>query len=669
MKQVDLKDGQSADIVSENIERLKELFPDAFTEDGVSFDTLRQLLGDASVLDEGEEKYGLNWHGKKKARQIALAPSTGTLLPCPDESVDWDTTQNLFIEGDNLEALKLLQKSYANKIKMIYIDPPYNTGKEFVYPDNYQDNLDTYLRYTGQIDESGFKVTSNKEASGRKHTNWLNMIYSRIRLARSLLTEDGVIVVSIDENEHANLVKVLGDIFGEENYCGDIVWKNSSKNDQNYVSIQHEYFVVFTKNKSVNAGEWIEKKEGLDQIYRAFDGFHKEFGDDWLAIHNAALEWYKSFPDSNPIRDSKHYSWMDERGVYFASDASGPNVGQYVYEIEHPVTGKPVKKPARGWFCPKENLLKLIEENRVHFGEDEKKVPCLKTYLADTENKSLTSLRFKDGRAASKRLKALFGEAVFTNPKDEELLRDLFKAFGVSDGDIILDFFAGSGSTAHASTLLKMDHNIDCRVIQVQLPENLIDMHKSASGLAKKVVKNAIDYLEAMGLPTNLCEITKQRMRLINTALNEQGLLDAGFKVFKLSSSNIQTWNPDRSDLEESLLSHEEHLVEGRTEQDVLYELLLKRGVDLAVPIESREIVEKNIYCIGYGVLFACLDDSISREQVESVAQGIINWYAELAPSSETHVFFRDSAFRDDVSKTNMAAILEQNGINHVRSL
>ena len=219
MKPVELKDGESADIVHENVQQLKELFPEAFTENGVNFDTLRQLLGDLKVLDEGEEKYGLNWHGKKQARQIALDPSLGTLLPCPEESVDWDTTQNLFIEGDNLEVLKLLQKSYANKVKMIYIDPPYNTGNEFIYPDKFKDNLDTYLKYTGQIDDEGMKFTSNTEASGRKHTNWLNMMYPRLKLARALLKNDGAIFISIDDNEQqTNLKKLCDEIFGMENF-------------------------------------------------------------------------------------------------------------------------------------------------------------------------------------------------------------------------------------------------------------------------------------------------------------------------------------------------------------------------------------------------------------------------------------------------------------------
>jgi len=674
MKQVELQDGASADIVQENVQHLKELFPDAFTENGVDFDTLRQLLGDLKVLDEGEEKYGLNWHGKKQARQIALTPSLGTLLPCPEESVDWDTTQNLFIEGDNLEVLKLLQKSYANKVKMIYIDPPYNTGKEFVYPDNFQDDLGTYLRYTGQVDDDGMKFSSNKESSGRKHTNWLNMMLPRLKLARALLAEDGLIMVSIDENENANLIKLMGDIFGEENFCGEIVWKNSSKNDQMYVSMQHEYFVVFTKNKEANGGEWVEQKAGLDEIYKAFESFKREHGEDWDAIHKAALDWYKDFPDSNPIRDSKHYSWMDERGIYFPDNISGPNDGQYVYDIQHPTTKQNCKMPSTGWRYPKETLLKRIAEGRVHFGKDHTTVPNNKTYLKDTEWQSLSSMKFVDGRSASKRLQKLFGTKVFTNPKDEFLLKDLFKAFGVKKTDIVLDFFAGSASSMHAVSLLNEELNAQCRSILVQLPEDLNEMHKSASGTAKKTCKNAIDYLKAKSLPQNISEIAKERLRLMKQSFEVQSGVDLGFKVFKLASSNIKAWNPDRTDLETSLLEHQEHLVGGRSEQDILYELLLKRGVDLTTPIETRQIAGKNVYSIGYGKIITCLHDLIAGDDVEPLAAGIVEWQTELKDTLgvkvlETHVFFKDSAFRDDVAKTNMAAILSQNGIDHVRSL
>ena len=260
MEKMTEQDGASLDIVNENLEALKAIFPEAFTEDGVNFETLRQLLGDAG--DEGEEKYGLNWHGKKKARQIALTPSIGTLRPCPEESLDWDTTQNLFIEGDNLEVLKLLQKSYAGKVKMIYIDPPYNTGKEFIYPDKFQDNLNTYLRYTGQKDDDGFKLSSNTESSGRYHTNWLNMMYPRLKLARNLLSDNGVIFMSIDDNEQSRLREICDEIFGESNFLTKIIVQ-SNKRGQTYKEIAkcHEYIFVYYKSENSSLGE-LEKKSG-----------------------------------------------------------------------------------------------------------------------------------------------------------------------------------------------------------------------------------------------------------------------------------------------------------------------------------------------------------------------------------------------------------------------
>ena len=248
IERVQPKDGESADIVSENIERLRELFPDAFAEGRVNFDILRQLLGDASVLDEGEEKYGLNWHGKKKSRQIALTPSTGTLLPCPEESVEWDTTQNLFIEGDNLEVLKLLQKSYANKVKMIYIDPPYNTGREFIYPDNFQENIETYLHYTGQVNDDGKKLSTTVETTGRRHTNWLNMMSSRLKLSRSLLSEEGVIFVSINDKEVAQLRAMMNEIYGEENFLASLIWDKNHSAQAGVFKAYHEYILVYAKN-------------------------------------------------------------------------------------------------------------------------------------------------------------------------------------------------------------------------------------------------------------------------------------------------------------------------------------------------------------------------------------------------------------------------------------
>jgi adenine-specific DNA-methyltransferase len=622
MKHVELEDGQSADIVSENIEKMKELFPDAFSEGGVNFDTLRQLLGDASVLDEGEEKYGLNWHGKKKARQIALTPSTGTLLPCPEESVDWDTTQNLFIEGDNLEVLKLLQKSYTNKVQMIFIDPPYNKDKDFIYPDKWKEGLDEYLRFTDQADESGVK-TSDVEKAGRLHTNWLNMIYPRLRLAQHLLSRNGCIFITIDDDEVANLREVCDEVFGGENFVAQVIWEKiqTRKNSAKYFSESHDYVLCYAKSK-------VDWKRNL---------IPREDNSNY----------------TNPDNDPKG-SWKLDR--IYANNPYGAN-----YTIKNPITGEIFSKPqGKYWRYSEETINKYLKSGQLIFSEKPGSYPNVKRYLSEVQDGLVPTTIFDrkfagDNGLASRELTNLLGiEKIMDYPKPTKLIHRLLQ-IGSSEGDIILDFFAGSGSTGHAVIKAAIEDRIKRRFICVQIPEPCSDKTEAFKAGHKTIAKLAIARLKAAGIT-------------LQEGSGENGF-DTGFKVFKLSSSNIQAWNPDRTDLEESLLSHEEHLVEGRTEQDVLYELLLKRGVDLAVPIESREVSDKNIYSIGYGVLFACLDETIAKEQVEDIAQAIITWYGELAPSSDTHVFFRDSAFRDDISKTNMAAILEQNGITHVRSL
>jgi adenine-specific DNA-methyltransferase len=659
------KDGESLSIVDENIGALKIIFPDAFIEDGIDFDALRQLLGD-DVAD-GEEKYGLTWHGKKKARQIALTPSTGTLRPCPEESVDWETTQNLFIEGDNLEVLKLLQKSYAGKVKMIYIDPPYNTGKEFIYPDKFQDNLDTYLRYTGQKSHEGLKTSSNTESSGRYHTNWLSMMYPRLKVASTLLKRDGAIFVSCDENEHTRLRSIMDEIFGEENFIADMVWAAGRKNDSRLISISHEYIVCYAKNSSFlreEKIEWRQRKKGLDDIYSAYSSFKRTHGDDYQAISDELKKWYRELPDSHPAKAHKHYNQADRRGVYFAADISWPGGGGPKYEVIHPISKKPVKVPSRGWTTPDpQKMAEWIKDDRVHFGADETSVPCLKKHLKDGEFQPPYSVFYQDGRAASKRLRALMGGDCFDFPKDEIVLQELIEML-TEGNDLVVDFFAGSATTAHSVLAQNAVDRGTRRFIMVQLPEPLDPANKSQ--------KVGAELCDELGVERTIAKLAQERVRRAAKKIQDEHPEfdgDIGFKVFKLDSSNIQAWNPDNSDLEQTLLDHAEHLLEGRSEQDVLYELLLKRGVDLTVPIEGREIAGKSVYSIGYGVLFACLDESIDKSEIETLGQGITDWHRELKPAADTQVVFRDSAFADDIAKTNMTAILEQNGIAHVRSL
>ncbi len=655
----------SPNLTQENIARIRELIPGCVTEaqgeDGrlklaVDFDQLRQELSE-SIVEGPQERYHLNWPGKRKALLTAKAPIARTLRPCREESVDFDTTKNLFIEGDNLEALKLLQETYLGKVKMIYIDPPYNTGKDFIYRDVFSQDADEYFLKSLQIDEDGNRLVANRDSNGRFHSDWLSMVFSRLMLARNFLTDDGIVVVSIDEKEHANLKKICDEVFGSSNFCGEIIWKNSSKNDQAYISIQHEYFVVYVKDKALNKGEWTERKQGLEDIYKAFEKFKNEHGDDWDAIHKAALDWYNSFPESNPITDSKHYNWMDSRGVYFASDISGPNFGQYVYDVPHPSTGKTCKPPASGWRYPEQEMKARIQDNRAHFGPDHTTIPKNKTYLKDTENQSLTSMRFVDGRAASNRLQDLFSQKLFTNPKDELLLADLFRAMGIRGSDIVFDFFAGSGTTAHAVFELNRVQGSNCITISVQVAEDLRKMLSVATGSAKTVIQNAINFLKDTGRPETIAEISKERIRRAGKKIrkgecHEGWNKDIGFRVLKIDSSNMADvyYTPDAIE-QGKLKIFTDNIKPDRKPEDLLFQVLLDWGVDLSLPIRKEMIQGKTVFFVNEPPydLVACFDTGVNEDLVK-----------ELARFEPLRVVFRDTGFISDAVKINVEQIFKQ---------
>lgn len=660
---------RSPDGVAENIRRLKALFPELVTEGpngaAVNVDLLKALVGDATVTDT-DEKYGLNWHGKRRARQLALTPSTGTLRPCPEDSVDWDTTQNLMIEGDNLEVLKLLQKSYAGKVKLIYIDPPYNTGKDFVYPDRFQDSIKNYLELTGQV-EGGAKISSNTEASGRFHTDWLNMMYPRLKCAHGLLTRDGAIFVSCDETEQARLRLVMDEVFGGENFVADMVWAAGRKNDSRLISVSHEYIVCYARDKgflTAEKVEWRQRKKGLDDIYRQYEKLKGQFGSDFAAMTAGMKEWFKGLPESHPAKAHKHYSHVDARGVYFPDNISWPGGGGPKYEVLHPQTRKPVAVPSRGWMTSDPSKMEAwIRDDRVHFGPDETYVPCIKSYLRDRELQTPYSVFYQDGRAATKRLRDLMGCDCFDFPKDETVLQEIVEML-TSGEDVVLDFFAGSGTTGHAVMAQNALDGGRRRYVLVQLPEPLDPENKDQ--------KVAAEFCDKLGKPRNIAELTKERLRRAAKKIKDESPTytgDLGFRVFKLDSSNIRAWEPDLDNLDQTLLDSMEHIKPDRTESDVLYELLLKLGLDLCVPIETRTFSGKEVHSVGGGVLMACLAPKIERAEVEALALGIVDWHKALAPAGDTTCVFRDSAFADDVAKTNMAAILEQHGITNVRSL
>ena len=619
----------SGDLVRENVERLKALFPQIVTDGKVDFDVLRQLLGDE--VEEGEERYGLNWKGKRRARAFAMTPSLGTLRPAPEDSVDWDTTQNLMIEGDNLEVLKLLQKSYSGKVKLIYIDPPYNTGKDFVYPDNFQDNIKNYLELTGQA-EGGRKVSSNTEASGRFHTDWLNMMYPRLKLARNLLREDGALFVSCDDGEVENLRSLLNEIFGEESFVAQFVWRARQFTDaraNTNVSTDHEYILAYAR----------ESEFSLRGIERDESKF------------------------SNPDNDPRG-PWMSRSILGLATRDQRPNLH---YDLIDPVTGRQFPpNPATGWRYSRERMTQLISEGRILFPSKDDGRPREKKFRSEMQSEFIAFRTVIDGvytADGTQEIRDIFGTEVFSFPKPSELLRRIVEQT-VGEGDLVVDFFAGSGTTGHAVMAQNSVDEGKRRYILVQLPEPL-DVGNRDQGVAAT-------YCDELGKPRNIAELTKERLRRAATKIKADNPMfggDTGFRVFKLDISNIRAWNPNPADLEQTLFAHQDHLVDGRTESDLLYELLLKLGLDLCVPIEKRLIAGRDVHSVGGGVLMACLSKRITRDDVEPLAQGIVAWHEELQPAGDTTCVFRDSAFADDVAKTNLAAILEQHGIQNVRSL
>ncbi|MCC6930765.1 MAG: site-specific DNA-methyltransferase [Gemmatimonadaceae bacterium] len=626
--QLGAADTKSADVVTANMAALRALYPEAFVEGKIDFDVLRHLLGGA--VDEREEKYGLNWHGKRRARQLALTPSTGTLRPAPGESVDWETTQNLMIEGDNLEVLKLLQKSYSGKVKLIYIDPPYNTGKDFVYPDDFRDNIRNYLELTGQV-EGGKKITSNPESSGRFHTDWLNMMYPRLKLARALLAEDGALFASIDDEEFPHLRAVMDAVFGEENFVGAFVWeKRTTRENRRVLSVNHDYLLCYARELSL-----FEQTRGL--LPRTIES--EERFDN---------------PDQDP-----RGAWQS---VSINAQAGPGRRKEQFFTIVTP-SGRRVDPPSgRCWIFTEDRFHELVADRRIWFGEDGNNVPRLKVFRSESNDGVVPHTLWKADEvgttdSAKKALKDLFdGIEVFDTPKPIGLLERIL-AIGAtgSPNDVVLDFFAGAGPVGEAVLYANARDGGRRKYLLVQLPEPLPDDSPGRS----------------LGLE-NLAQVVIERLRRAAKKIRDENPLfagDLGFRVFKLDSSNIRAWEPRRDDLEQTLLESQEHIKPGRGEQDVLYELLLKLGLELTVPIQTRTIAGKSVHSVGGGVLMVCLSESVAADEVEALAEGIVAWHKELQPAGEVNLVFRDSAFANDVAKTNLTAILQQQGLGNVKSV
>ncbi|MFC0297479.1 site-specific DNA-methyltransferase [Geobacillus jurassicus] len=623
-------DGKSLDLVKTNIEALKQLFPEVVTEGKIDFNKLKLVLGEE--IETRNEKYEFTWHGKTQAMKLAQTPSTGTLRPDKASSKNWEKTENLYIEGDNLEVLKLLQKSYFGKIKMIYIDPPYNTGKDFVYKDDFRDNIKNYKEITQQT------TKANTETNGRYHTDWLNMMYPRLKLARNLLREDGVIFISIDDNEVTNLKKICDEIFGEPNFIAQItvLCNPKGRSQDKYFATNHEYILVYSKNNLEQGYFSIQKdEEQIVNDYPEQDGqgryrlielrnTHREFGK-----HNRKNLFYPIYV--NPVTSEISLEYKD-----------GYNI-----KVE-PIWDDGYEGC---WTWDKSKALKDIHLLVARKTNKDKWKIYRKNY-ANGATKMLKTI-FLDKSFYTEKGQAVFSSLfstkskLFPSPKSVGLIAQLLLTATQND-DIVLDFFSGSATTAHAVMQLNAEDGGSRKFIMVQLPEKTDETSDAYKAGYK-----------------NICEIGKERIRRAGEKIvQETGKtdLDIGFKVFKLDSSNIKEWDPDFDNLEQTLFDLQNNIKEDRTKEDLLYEILLKIGLPLTVPIEEIDCRGKTIYNVAYGSVLVCLEDEIDLDLV----QEMLKHRSEHMPPK---VIFKESGFMSDAVKTNALQTLKKHGITDVRSV
>ena len=608
---------QSYNGVEDNIKKITMLFPDCVTEavdeemGGVikhliDFEKLKQNLSD-SVMSEKAERYQFTWPDKSKAILLANSPINATLRPCREESVDFDNTQNLYIEGDNLDVLKCLKETYLHKVKMIYIDPPYNTGNDFVYEDDFAQSSADYLANSGQYDEQGNRMVTNAESNGRFHTDWLNMIYPRLKVARDLLTDDGVIFISIDDNEVENLRKVCDEVFGEQNFIATLVWERaySPKNDAKFISNSHDYILMFAKRiENFQIGRLERTKEA-----------------------NARY----SNPDNDP------------RGDWKPSDMS---VKTYNAECDYPITclsGRVVEPPAgRCWRLSRNAFRERLQDNRIWFGSDGNSVPCIKRFLSELKFDGMapTSILFYKevghSQEGAKEVTALFGDkGVFDGPKPVRLLQRLLTLANLKDDSIVLDFFSGSASTAHAVMKTNAEKEKHFSFIMVQLPEKISEKKKE------------------QGYET-VCEIGKERIRRAGKKIKEESPLttqdlDTGFRVLKLDSTNMEDIYYSPKDISQAtLFSQVDNVKPDRTGEDLLFQVMLELGATLDSKIESTTVAGKTIYNVAENYLVACFDQDVSDDVVKAIAQ-IQPMYAVL----------RDTSMKSDATATNFEQIFK----------
>ena len=638
----DTLDGLSMDLEQTNLDKLRGVFPECFAEGKLDIDKLLGLCGE--YIDNDFEKYRFEWKGKAECLRLAQKRSAGTLRPCPGESVDWEHTRNLYIEGDNLEVLKLLQTAYYRKVKMIYIDPPYNTGNDFVYADDFADPLARYREVTAQT------TKSNPETMGRFHTNWLNMMYPRLRLAANLLRDDGVIFISIDDAEIYNLKKICDEVFGEENYVATLVYDKNRKNDAKYFSVGHEYMLVYFKSAATiyeNGTIFRATKEGIDEVKTEFERLRKLHGNDWAKVNEGLKALYASWPVDDERKSLARFTRVDEKGPYRDDgNISWPGGGGPSYDVIHPVTGKPCKVPSRGWVYPNpKRMQEEIERGRVVFGKDETTTPKIRTNLFEQDKEVMRSVCFSYAQTATQEFNKLFDNVrIFENPKNPNDIKKLVEyVTAQNDNDIILDFFSGSATTAHAVMRLNAEDGGNRRFILVQLPEVCDEKSEAAkAGYA------------------NICEIGKERIRRAGASI---GAGDTGFRVFKLDSSNLKTWDaapidPQAEDVIGELANRMNAMIHrvkpDRSDLDMVFEVMLKLGVPLDFPVTEVSVNGKTAYSVGEDcLLLVCLAPDIQPGDVEQMA--------EYAPAKA--VISRDS-FADDTAMANAWYILRDRGVD-----
>jgi adenine-specific DNA-methyltransferase len=629
----------SANITDEQKAKLESLFPEIVTEGGkIDFDRLKLTLG--QTVDNGKERYGMNWPGKSDCFKTIQRPSMATLVPARDESVNFDTTENLIIEGDNLETLKLLQKAYLGRVKMVFIDPPYNTGNDFIYPDDFSESLETYLRYTGQVDNEGRKFSTNTETDGRFHSKWMNMMYPRLFLARNLLADDGVIFISIDDGEVANLRKLCDETFGEDNFVATIIWqkKFARQNDAEYFSTMHDYILCIAKNaiRADSVGWKLNLLERTDEDNAGYTN-----------------------PDNDP-----RGPWTS---VVLSAKSGSDNLK---FVIKSPSGRECLPPDGRYWGVSKAKFAELVADNRIWFGKEGDGIPRLKTFLKEVQsglrpNTIWFHEEVSHNQEARQSLKELLGgKGVFDSPKPIKLIQQMIRISGADKNSIILDFFGGSGSTGHAVLEQNKQDGGNRKFILVQLPEQT--RSKKEDGTWEESDAWKAGY-------STIAEITKDRIRRAINKMNEedekQNLLkqsqkqDRGFKVFKLQSSNFKAWNAeqpkDDAELVKQLTLHTDHLVEGRAQEDVLYELLLKSGFPLTTNVEKITLAEKNVFSVADGMMLICLEKELTLEVIKAMAE-----------KKPERVVCLDAGFADnDQLKTNAVQTMKSKGVTKFQTV